>query len=53
MLRVADDGPGLRTSVMTHIAWVPPPWEEQARGTFADLGEFYPSRTILLLPRAD
>ena len=53
VLRVADDGPGLRTSVMTHIAWVPPPWEEQARATFADLGEFYPSRTILLLPRAD
>jgi glucose-6-phosphate dehydrogenase assembly protein OpcA len=51
-LRVADDGPGLRTSVMTHVAWVPPPWEDQARATFNDLGEFYPSRTILLLPRA-
>jgi glucose-6-phosphate dehydrogenase assembly protein OpcA len=50
-LRATDDGPGLRTSVMTHVAWVPPPWEEQARATFADLGEFYPSRTILLLPR--
>jgi Glucose-6-phosphate dehydrogenase subunit N-terminal domain/Glucose-6-phosphate dehydrogenase subunit C-terminal domain len=51
-LRVADDASGLRTSVMTHLAWVPPSWEEQARATFADLGEFYPSRTILLLPRA-
>ena len=53
LLRAADDGTGLRTSVMTHLAWVPPSWEEQARATFADLGEFYPSRTILLLPRAD
>jgi hypothetical protein len=53
LLRAADDGTGLRTSVMTHLAWVPPAWEERARATFADLGEFYPSRTILLLPRAD
>ena len=36
---------------MTHVAWVPPSWEAQARATFDDLGEFYPSRTILLLPR--
>jgi hypothetical protein len=53
VLRGADDGVELRTSVMTHVAWVPPVWEEKARATFDDLGEFYPSRTILLLPRAD
>jgi glucose-6-phosphate dehydrogenase assembly protein OpcA len=53
-LRAAEDqGPELRMSVMTHVAWVPPPWEEKARATFANLGEFYPSRTILLLPRPD
>jgi hypothetical protein len=49
----ADDGPEQRTSVMTHVAWVPPAWEERARAAFADLGTFYPSRTILLLPRPD
>jgi hypothetical protein len=38
---------------MTHVAWVPPRWEERARAAFADLGRFYPSRTILLLPRPD
>jgi Glucose-6-phosphate dehydrogenase subunit N-terminal domain/Glucose-6-phosphate dehydrogenase subunit C-terminal domain len=48
-----DHGPEQRTSVMTHVAWVPPPWEERARATFADLGKFYPSRTLLLLPRPD
>ncbi len=53
-LRGSDDGsPDLRTSVMTHIAWVPPQWEDKARAAFADLGQFYPSRTILLLPRPD
>ena len=48
-----DGGPDLRTSVMTHVAWVPPRWEEPARAVFADLGRFYPSRTIMLLPRPD
>jgi hypothetical protein len=48
-----DNGPEQRTSVMTHVAWVPAAWEERARAAFADLGKFYPSRTILLLPRPD
>jgi Glucose-6-phosphate dehydrogenase subunit len=52
-LRGGDHGVELRTSVMTHIAWVPPEWVEQARGAFAGLGERYPSRTILLLPAPD
>jgi glucose-6-phosphate dehydrogenase assembly protein OpcA len=43
-------GPDLRTSVMTHLAWVPPEWEEVAVDTLAGLGERHPSRGILLFP---
>ena len=51
----AEDGPNLRTSVMTHVAWVPEPWIEAATETLAGLEERHPSRTILLFPhpRAD
>jgi hypothetical protein len=49
-LRDASD---LRTSVMTHTAWVPEDWLEVARETLAGLAERHPSRTILLLPRPD
>jgi hypothetical protein len=45
--------PSLRTSVMTHMAWVPPPWEEKARAALAGMAERHPSRTILLYPDAD
>jgi glucose-6-phosphate dehydrogenase assembly protein OpcA len=45
--------PRLRTSVMTHVAWVPERWEEAATGTLAGLAERHPSRTILLFPRPD
>ena len=46
-----EDGiPDLRTSVMTHTAWVPRPWLEAARGTLDGLAEMHPSRTILLVP---
>ena len=44
------DGPDLRTSVMTHLAWVPSEWEEVAVETLAGLGERHPSRGILLFP---
>jgi glucose-6-phosphate dehydrogenase assembly protein OpcA len=44
------DAPDLRTSVMTHLAWVPPEWHELARGTLEGLAERHPSRTILLVP---
>jgi glucose-6-phosphate dehydrogenase assembly protein OpcA len=47
------EGPDLRTSVMTHIAWVPPEWEEAAVETLAGLEERHPSRGILLFPRPD
>ena len=43
----------MRTSVMTHIAWVPAPWVEQARAALAGMSELHPSRTILLFPDAD
>ena len=40
----------LRTSVLTHIAWVPPEWQQAATETLAGLAERHPSRTILLFP---
>jgi hypothetical protein len=43
----------LRTSVMTHLAWAPPEWQEAARETLAGLAERHPSRTLLLFPRDD
>jgi glucose-6-phosphate dehydrogenase assembly protein OpcA len=35
---------------MTHVAWVPERWVDQARGTLEGLAERHPSRTILLFP---
>jgi Glucose-6-phosphate dehydrogenase subunit len=43
----------LRTRVLTHIAWVPPEWEQAARHVLDGLGDRHPSRTILLLPDPD
>jgi glucose-6-phosphate dehydrogenase assembly protein OpcA len=45
--------PNLRTSVMTHIAWVPPAWQHVAEETLAGMAERHPSRTLLLVPRSD
>jgi hypothetical protein len=42
--------PSLRTSVMTHIAWVPEAWQEAARGALSGMAERHPSRAILLFP---
>jgi Glucose-6-phosphate dehydrogenase subunit len=47
---VEDDATSLRTSVMTHVAWVPEAWTEAAMQTLGGLEERHPSRTILLLP---
>jgi glucose-6-phosphate dehydrogenase assembly protein OpcA len=44
------EGPDLRTSVMTHIAWVPPHWHEAAWTTLEGMAERHPSRAILLVP---
>lgn len=55
-LRAGDDtraAPLLRTSVMTHLAWLPDAWVDRGRETLAGLGEGHPSRTILLVPRPD
>jgi glucose-6-phosphate dehydrogenase assembly protein OpcA len=51
----ADEGsqPNLRTSVMTHIAWVPPAWQDVAEETLAGMAERHPSRTLLLVPQPD
>jgi len=49
----AGGPPNLRTSVMTHLAWVPADWEEQARAALAGMGERHPSRAILLFPDPD
>ncbi|MGI8420809.1 MAG: glucose-6-phosphate dehydrogenase assembly protein OpcA [Gaiellaceae bacterium] len=52
-LRAAIDGQNLRTSVMTHIAWVPERWRDAAVATLAGMAERHPSRTILLVPDPD
>jgi Glucose-6-phosphate dehydrogenase subunit len=44
------EGPDIRTSVMTHIAWVPPQWHEAAWTTLEGMAERHPSRAILLVP---
>jgi Glucose-6-phosphate dehydrogenase subunit len=43
----------LRTTMLTHLAWVPPEWQEAATETLAGLAERHPSRTILLFPEPD
>jgi hypothetical protein len=56
-LRAASAAPGrppdLRTSVMTHIAWVPSGWEDKARAALAGMAEEHPSRALLLFPGPD
>jgi hypothetical protein len=46
----AGGQPNLRTSVMTHIAWVPPNWKDVAEETLSGMAERHPSRTLLLVP---
>ena len=46
----ATEAASMRTSVMTHIAWVPHGWREQARAALAGMAELHPSRTIVLFP---
>ncbi len=48
--RAASETASMRTSVMTHIAWVPHGWREPARAALAGMAELHPSRTILLFP---
>jgi len=48
--QAATEAASMRTSVMTHIAWVPYGWREPARAALAGMAELHPSRTILLFP---
>jgi hypothetical protein len=48
--QAAAEAPSMRTSVMTHIAWVPPEWVERARAALEGMAERHPSRTIVLFP---
>jgi hypothetical protein len=56
-LRDASSGetaqPNLRTSVMTHLAWVPPDWLDKAESTLMGMAERHPSRTLIMVPRPD
>jgi hypothetical protein len=54
-LRVApgSDAPYQRTSVMTHMAWVPEEWVEAAEDVLSGLAERHPSRTLVLVPHPD
>src|SRR3989442_13562347 len=54
-LRIApgSDVPYLRTSVMTHTAWVPPEWVEAAEDVLTGPAERHPSRTIVLVPEPE
>jgi hypothetical protein len=45
--------PFQRTSVMTHMAWVPEEWVEAAEDVLTGLAERHPSRTIVLVPKPD
>ena len=49
----AGGSPNLRTSVMTHLAWVPDPWLDKARAALSGMAERHPSRTVLLVPEPD
>ena len=51
--QLRQDSMDLRTSVMTHLAWAPPQWQDAARETLRGLDELHPSRTILLFPQED
>ena len=46
----AAEAASMRTSVMTHIAWVPHGWVKPARAALEGMAERHPSRTILLFP---
>lgn len=43
----------LRTTMLTHLAWVPREWQQAATETLAGLAERHPSRTVLLFPEPD
>lgn len=52
LAQLRSESMDLRTSMMTHLGWAPPEWQDAARETLAGLAELHPSRTILLFPQA-
>jgi glucose-6-phosphate dehydrogenase assembly protein OpcA len=48
--QAAAETASMRTSVMTHLAWVPAEWIEPARAALEGMAELHPSRTIILFP---
>ena len=53
LAQLRSDSMDMRTSVMTHIAWAPPAWQDASRDTLAGMAERHPSRTLLLFPQDD
>jgi glucose-6-phosphate dehydrogenase assembly protein OpcA len=53
LAQLRSDSMDLRTSMMTHVAWAPPEWQDAARETLAGMAELHPSRTLLLFPQED
>jgi glucose-6-phosphate dehydrogenase assembly protein OpcA len=51
--QAAAESSSMRTSVMTHLAWVPAAWVEPARAALEGMAERHPSRTIVLFPEPD
>jgi glucose-6-phosphate dehydrogenase assembly protein OpcA len=51
--QAAAEAASMRTSVMTHLAWVPAEWTEPARAALEGMAERHPSRTIVLFPEPD
>jgi hypothetical protein len=49
----SGEEPSQRTSVLTHMAWVPPEWSRAAGRVLEGLGTRIPSRTLLLHPDPD
>ena len=45
--------PAQRTSVATHMAWIPDEWSQAAAQVMRGLGDRLPSRTLLLHPEPD
>jgi glucose-6-phosphate dehydrogenase assembly protein OpcA len=51
--QAAAEKASMRTSVMTHLAWVPAEWAKPARAALEGMAERHPSRTIVLFPEPD
>ena len=48
-----EDGPDLRTSVLTHLVWVPERWRAAVEEVLKGLDERHPSRAIVLYPHPE